>query len=58
MRKGEKLYMFLMDRMDKLPDQEHYKSMSPSSIYAEQYYTVLDSLNEINDEELDKILNS
>lgn len=58
MTKGKKLYMFLMNKMDKLPDQEHYKSMSPAAIYAEEYYIVLDSLNEINDEELDKILNS
>jgi len=56
MRKGEKLYKFLMNKMNELPEQEHHKAMSPSAIAAEEYANSFGYLEEMTDEEFDKVL--
>ena len=53
MRKGEKLYNFLYDR-----DCETIDYGSPSQIDAAEAWSRLGYLEEMTDEEFDKILNS
>ena len=58
MRKGEKLYKFLMNKINELPEQEHHKAMSPSAIAAEELYNGLEYLEEMTDEEFDEIIHA
>lgn len=56
MRKGEKLYNFLNNKMNERPEQEHHKTMSPSAIAAEEYAYSFAYLEQMTDEEFNKIV--
>ena len=55
MRKAEKVYVFLIEKMNNIPNKEHYSSMSPFEIFAEELSDTLDILHKMSDEEFDKI---
>jgi hypothetical protein len=42
--------------MNELPEQEHYKTMSPSAIAADEYGYAFGYLEQMTDEEFDRIL--
>ena len=56
MRKGEKIYMYLAEKMHNMPEQEDYKSMSPATIFLDEFSRTMEILHYMSDEDFDKIL--
>jgi hypothetical protein len=56
MRKGKKLYNYLTKKMNELQEQERHKTMSPSAIAADEYGYAFGYLEQMTDEEFDRIL--